>query len=231
MKIVQNPFRGKAGQVVRRLLTEPERHWKGAELARELNLASTWVSRVLSNLARQRLLQTGGRGARNKGTSLLNAKEMLARWLATYSFSGHRPHLYLIQEKDPLQYLDQVAEKIGAQYALTGYVAANLITPVIEKVVPMAYFWPPEAWAKTYRAGLARLENEFRFIPVLKYANLVLLEPYIKEDVFFGRRKTQGIYTVSPLQLFLDLFTMAPERFVIEQLEDYWKENKVPYEL
>ncbi len=225
-----NPFKGKASRVLRALMRDPKRVWHGVELAEELQLSQAWVNRVLKTLEKERIVQRGGAGRYARGTELLRPKELLRKWVQHYNFNQNLTYLYLIQKKDPIAHFKQVCKKTGGRYALTGYAAANMIRKIVHHAPPMAYYWPGSELFKNTRSIFKLLENQHGFIPVLKEANLILVTP-LQFEIVFNSQSIKGINIVSPLQLFLDLYTMDADKYVIRQLADYWNKHQIPYEL
>jgi len=166
------------------------------------------------------------------GTQLVNAEELLKQWLAHYHFERHKLHFYLVQAKDPIGYLHKVCKEVAASYGLTGFSAANRVMghPLVYHAPPMVYLWPESLPDGKYRGFLAKLENNYDFIPVTKKGNLIILESYLKETVLYGRVAKDKKWVVSPLQLFLDLYALAPDGFVIKELAAYWQKHHIPYE-
>ncbi len=224
-----NPFKGAASRILRTLVADPTKKWSGRELAERLGLSQAWVNRVLTTLENYRIVQRGGNSPKSK-TQLIDAQELLRRWTAIYSFQQNHTYLYLLQHKDPVRYLAKIAKEREYQYALTGYAAANLIKKVMYDAPPMAYLWSTKD-SVDFQSERATLENEHDFIPVLKKANLIIVEPVLGNDVFFGSTDLKGSRVVSPLQLFLDLYTMDRDHYIIEQLAAFWRQYHIPYEL
>src|SRR5262249_49156017 len=152
------------------------------------------------------------------------------KWAHHYQISLNPKHLYLFLDKSPLKRLMAIAEKEKWNCALTGYEAANLIQSSSSGAPPMVYLWPWAESKSSFKQILSRLENQHRFIPVGKEANLIILEPFQKDAVFFGSRKIKGIHVVSPIQLILDLHALDQGEFIINSLASFWEENRIPYD-
>jgi DNA-binding HxlR family transcriptional regulator len=227
-KLSQNPFKGEAGLIIRLLFTDPDKLWTGQEIAQDLNLSQAWVNRVLGTLEVHGIVHRTIRGP-SSGTQLTQPAELLKKWVHQYQISLNPKHLYLLLDKSPLKQLMAIAEKEKWNFALTGYEAANLIKSSSSGAPPMVYLWPEAESKITFKQILSRLENQHRFIPVGKEANLIILEPFQKDAVFFGSRKIKRVTIVSPVQLVLDLYGLDQGKLIIKSLASFWEENQIPY--
>ncbi len=226
-----NPFKGNAELVIRALFAGPDQSSSGRDLARHLDLSQAWVNRVLTALESSRLVQRNTQGPSSE-TKLIKPAKLLHRWTLEYRIDLNPYHLYLDRHEDPLTHLRELAEQEGFRYALTGYAAANLIKKIIHgDFPPMLYLWPNKGSKVAFEDMLLKLENVHQLVPVKKHANLIILQPLQKDRVFFGAKEHEGYVTVSPLQLFLDLYALDRGAFVIKELKDYWEEHGIPYEL
>lgn len=237
-------FKGQAGLVIRKILGSPGRQWTGRELALELGLSQAWVNRVLAHLLKEKLVLRNPQG-RNSTTEIKNTRELLNQWTKYYHINQNPFTFYL--KTDSLKNLQKISLRENFTYALTGFEAVNKIKKVVHNVPSMVYVWPrsetsapgaPEALFRpknkcpeSFEDILTKLENVYDFIPVQKKANLILLKPVQKEAVFFESKIVNGSPLVSPVQLFLDLYGLSRGLFIIEQLSDYWKKNKIIYAL
>ncbi|HEX5034604.1 MAG TPA: type IV toxin-antitoxin system AbiEi family antitoxin, partial [bacterium] len=167
----------------------------------------------------------------NSTTQLIEPKDLLRKWIHNYQIFVNQMYFYLFLDKLPLKKLMAIAKEENWQAALTGYEAANQIQTSSSAAPPMIYLWPKSSSESSFRRILSRLENQHRFIPVGKDSNLIILEPFQKEAVFYGSRKVKGLTIVSPIQLFLDLYGMDQGKTLINSLAPFWEENKVPYEI
>ncbi len=227
-QLSKNPFKGNAGLVIRLLFTDLEKSWTGQEIAKELKLSQAWVNRVLATLELHGIVQRLMKGPYS-ATQLTQPAELLKKWVHYYQLSLNPEHFYLFLEKSPLKQLKVIAEKEKWNYALTGYEAANLIQSVSSGAPPMVYLWPSSKSKISFKQILSRLENQHRFIPVKKEANLIILEPYQKEAVFFESLKVNGMTMVSPLQLILDLYGLDKGKYIIDSLASFWEKHHIPY--
>lgn len=226
-----NPFRGQAELVLRALFSSPDHSASGRDLARNLGLSQAWINKVLATLEANRLVQRNAQGPASK-TTLIHPAKLLKRWTLEYQIELNPHHFYFDKTQSPLPTLRNIAKKENWQYALTGYAAANLIEKTIYgDFPPMSYLWPDRGKGHSFEDVLLKLENIYRLMPVKKHANLIILEPYQKERVFFEMKKRKDHQTVSPLQLFLDLYSLDRGKFVIKELKAYWSKHGIPYEI
>ncbi len=90
--------------------------------------------------------------------------------------------------------LAEACEEKGINYALTGFSGAARFAPAVRYNRAMAYI---------YNIG-EDLKAVLNIKEVASGANVTLLEPY-DEGVFYDAQLIDGIRTVSPLQVYLDL--------------------------
>lgn len=221
-------FKGRAGILLRKLLGSAGRKWTGRELAGELGISQAWVNRVLDHLSREKFIFRNKQG-KSSYLVLENSLELLKCWLLYYRISQNPFYFYL--KENPLKNIRELSLKENFDYALTGFEAANRIKQIVHNVPPMVYIWPKKNDASPFENIAAKLENVHDFIPVRKKANLIILKPVQKEAVFFESRSINGINTVGPVQLFLDLHGLSRGPFMIGQLSDYWAKNNIRYEI
>jgi hypothetical protein len=121
--------------------------------------------------------------------------------------------------------------KEGFLYALTGYAAANEIKQSTYHAAPMVYLWPKYSEKFSFDQLLRKLENVYGFIPVTNQANVIILKPTQKEAAFYQSMKIKNKPIVSPVQLFLDLFGLQRGPTLISELDAFWKEHHLEYEI
>lgn len=223
-----NPFKGKGSLVLRKLLENPKKQWAGKELATELNLSSAWVNRVVGTLEFEKFIERSGAGPQDT-IYLKYPKKLIEKWVQSYHFDFNKIFLYLKLKDDPVKTLAKLSESLKFNYAVTGYRAANLIKKTTVDEIPMVYLWPSSNQSSDFKPLLMKLENIHSFLPVTKGANLILLKPYLKDVVFFGSHAIRNTHTVSPLQLYLDLSTLDRGKYIIDELEPFWKKKGMDY--
>jgi len=197
----------KAGRIVRALcdLVPP---LGIRELAEKTDINPGYVSRVVSFLEAEALLEREPRGP----ITLVKWRNLIQRWAKDYDFQRSNRVLTFLDPRDVLN----VPQKLSASnlaYAITGSAAAATAAPVAPTRFIMAYVEDPEATAKAI--GLR---------PADSGANVLLAEPYDRV-VFTRTRKSDGIQFAALSQVAVDLLT-APGRSPAEaeSLLD-WMEN------
>jgi hypothetical protein len=198
-----NLFKGLPDLVLRRIISEPNKSYTGQQLANELNISDTWANRILKTLEFEGFVTREG-GQTHCATKICNLEGLMQRWKLSYNINFNVHHPYFCTDKDPLKKLVLATKKEGFQYAVTGH-AANTITenkPITD--VPFVYIWPGQSLSHEFNDLLTILEDKHDFIPVKKKENIIILEPYQKDNVFFGVRDVRGYRVVADLQIDLD---------------------------
>lgn len=222
---VINLFKGKSSLVIRALLKDVHRPRSGYELAEDLCMTPQWVNRILASLEEQGFVQRSGRGVQAQ-SELVDPLALIKAWLVSYQIHFNRMNLYFVKEGDPLGRIQKITTRESYQWALTGYEAANQIKASVVDTPPMIYLFPED---RDYRVQKNKLENEYALIPVLKHANLIILEPLDHEVTFYDSRQENSLPLVSPIQLFLDLYHLDAGRDIIRNLKDYWEKNQLGF--
>jgi hypothetical protein len=225
-----NPFKGKASLVLRSLLAHPEKSWTGTKIAINLGLSTAWVNRVIGTLEIEQIIKRSGLGPSDK-IQLTKPKELIKKWKQHYHIQQNVFYHYLVQEKNPVKQLNNLSTKIGFDYAITGYAAANTINPIVHNAIPMAYLWPKSNQQNDFESCVFKIENIFNFIPVRKNANIIIIKPIQKNAALFDSYTKNKTHYVSPLQLYLDLLGLDRGEFVIKELETYWEKRNLSYAL
>ncbi len=223
--LATNPFKGAGSLVLRKLLTTPERQWTGIELAQELVLGNPWCNKVLNALESEKVVERGGRGLAAY-TRLIDPKKLLSQWLTIYRWGKNTFHGFITKEKNALQRLSDACEKEGWHYAATGrsVLRARFKTATVDE--PETVFVSPrELGYKPYVEMLKRLQTKYGFYKVLGNPDLQVINPALGRAVYFERARHEGIYHVSPLQLYLDLNSMNEELDVSREVMTYLKKN------
>lgn len=181
----------KAERVLRVLLARPGERWKLQALSREAKVSLGQVSNVKRALSDREWIDTG------VGGFCLKAPESLvAEWAQNYNYRRNNEfNFYSIRTATEVELtVADICKKEGLNYALTGFSGAARIAPAVRYQRAFIY-------VERHVYELARLLN---LKEVSSGANVSLLEPY-DEGVFYGAREFEGIRTVSPIQIYLDL--------------------------
>ena len=181
----------KAERILRAMLIEPQRAWKTIELAQAVRVSVGQVANVKKLLADREWLKVN-----NKGMFLSRPGDLLDDWGKAYNFRRSQAQEYYslselsITEAD----LAEACERLGIQYALTGFSGAMRIAPMVRYNRVMAYVL----------GDLAALSAAVKIKPVDSGANVILLTPY-DEGVFYAASAVGGIVTASAVQVYLDV--------------------------
>lgn len=72
-------------------------------------------------------------------------------------------------------------------------------------VAPLASFKEVHVYARR-EEDVAFFEKELALNPAERGANLILMQPYYKNSVYYGSQIVDGLCVVSDIQLYLDLY-------------------------
>ncbi len=201
-----NLFSNKAGLIVRLLLKHPEQTWKGTEIADQLKMKSRWVNCVLDTLESYQFVKREGWGTQST-TKLINPDKLLRHWQTIYRFHHHKVFQYYFPNGDPLNRLEEAADKLGFLWATTGPYAGSLIEKRTTGI-PVVYLLV-KGHLKAFKALLATLEDIYGFLPVGKGPNIILVQPKDSTGVFYDLQSHHGIPVVSDIQLRLDTAALS----------------------
>lgn len=192
-------FSPKASRLSRAMLVEPERWWLQAELAEATQLSAGYVSKVISRLQEDRLVERADDGRlRPKAPSLL-----LDAWSQVYDFSRHEVSRCHAVGRTGAAVLERLAGELDRRGDLT--------------------------WAATGLAAAWQLNRHADFRLVTVYVSKPLLDPELlglrpvergenvwvvvprDEGVLYGSQEVEGVCCAHPVQVYLDL-SGHPER-------------------
>jgi hypothetical protein len=210
-------FRPKASRVLRVLLNEPDRFWKGEELASAASVSLGHVSNVRRSLRDREYIEEKPDGFRPAKPS-----DLLKAWSEAYKLDPRDSRYYYSLDK-----VGEIEEKLArflsdraVEYAFTMFSAADKLAPYVR------YFQ-----AHIYVNEIDALPEETLGIkPVHSGANLVVMEPY-DEGVFYFRESIDGMYVADPVQIYLDLNTFGgrgtegAEVLLKEVIKKNWERN------
>lgn len=199
---LKNPYRGASAQVLHALLLDPKREWKVTELAQLAKVSPYTSQQTLSYLEEQLWVQKSGKGPHTV-RKLTQPGKILDSWASHHdlekSYSRIRLHQFA---KSPLVQKEQLRAFLGSQresWALTLEHAAEAFAPFLTKlptaltaIVPDVTHW-------------SRLAENFGYREVEEGENLQLWVAR-GQAPFLGIQQHQELPTVSPVQLYLDLF-------------------------
>jgi hypothetical protein len=179
----------KATWVIRRLLTEPDRAWTLAELAKRSGVSLGHAKKTVDRLDEEGYVSKG-RGT----TRLVDGTGLLDTWAASYRSDTLRAEGFYCPTKSQIKVLDALATLPEGSYALTLGAAASLVAPFVRSTD--IYFYVP--------GGRAPVAKALDLVPVEFGGNVYIVTPS-DESVLFDARTVRGLMVVSDLQLYLDL--------------------------
>lgn len=190
-------FAPKSSRVARALLLFPSRWWRQADLSKETRLDPSQVSRIVSRMSDEEMLDRDG--------SLLRPRDpetLLDAWADEYRFDRHdviRGHL----TGSGFQLAKAIGGDLrreGFDHAFTGLPAAYAIDE-FARFRLCTLFVADDPRVAADAIGLRRNERG---------ANVQIIGPD-DDGVFYGRSEVRGLSCVSPVQIYLDLLNL-PER-------------------
>ena len=188
-------FSPKSSRVLRVLLSDVQRTWQVQRLA-----ATAHVSLGLASKVKQALADREWIAATATGVRLSRPEELLDAWAESYTYRKNAAVDFYSLD-GPAETESAIAAycaERGIDYALTGFSGARLTAPRVRY-----------ARATVYVAnGVDALAASVGFKRVETGANVLLLKPY-DEGIYYGAVQRFGLRVVSPIQLYLDLRSMA----------------------
>jgi len=188
-------FSPKSSRVLRVLLSDAHRTWQVQQLA-----GTAHVSLGLASKVKQGLLDREWIAATATGVRMSRPEELLNAWAESYAYEKSTA-VALYSLEGPAETESAIAAycaERGIDYALTGFSGARLTAPRVRYTRATVYV-AGEVDALAASVGLKRVETG---------ANVLLLKPY-DEGILFGAAERFGLRVVSPIQLYLDLRSMA----------------------
>ncbi|MHB8840476.1 MAG: type IV toxin-antitoxin system AbiEi family antitoxin [Candidatus Aquicultor sp.] len=195
-RISRDPFADKASLVLRAMFEQPQKQWGIHELANKLGITAGFVSKIINSIN-----QRGYASKSEEGISLINPKSVLEDWVHAYSYKKNYQHNYFYPAPSAKSIIDVLKRLDGGkdiEYALALQAGAYLVAPYAE-------FDSVHVYAKDSDAR-ERLVNLLGLRRVDRGSNFVILDPYYKQSVFYGKREESGLPVVSDLQLYIDLY-------------------------
>jgi len=218
-RVQRSLFAAKSARVLRRLLAEPHRAWRVAQLAEQARVSLGQVSNL-----RQRLLDEEWAVVEKAGLRLSKPRELLAAWRQAYRLEPARSEsCYTLLHGETLDKALRatLVEAGRGQHALlASYSAGRWLAPFAR--VASLYLYADAQ-------GEAALRKHLRLEPPGKGANVSLMRPK-DEGVFLDRvEAAEGIWCTSPIQTYLDLAVSgergaeAAEHLFSERIAPGWK--------
>jgi len=202
---VRTPFEGKAEQVVRRLLLEPDRHWSMRSLAK-----SSEVSLGLTSMATSALAKRGIVTKSRAGLDLFAPSALLDAWSQSYDLRRSPFCIYRSPAQVPeieSQLADQ-REALAGRWALTLWSGAHHVLELETRPPRLALYWLGKPAQLARALGLS--EHEGRVL-------VFVFQPYDESLLWGASESGEHLPVVHPLQLYLDLCSGDAEELALAE--------------
>ncbi|MBT8339544.1 MAG: hypothetical protein KJP07_05980 [Desulfatitalea sp.] len=190
------PFSDKASLILRELLKDPKRQWGIRELAGKIGLNPGYASRMAKSLsAAGYASQVGGK------LKIRHPKEILDDWVRAYDLKRNEQHRLFMLAPDVdsiLRRLREIDVPRKVQYALSVQAGAGLVAPHAAYKEVHMYVGDGK--------GIEFFKKELDLKDADQGANIVLMIPYYRHSAFYDSREIGGLWVVSDIQLYLDLY-------------------------
>ena len=193
---IQSLFSPKSSRVIRWLLTDPKRVWTLKALAIETGVSIGLIHRIATALENNLFAKKELRAFK-----LEDPARLLEAWREEYFRRAPKWARYVVRAgpiEESANELKVSANLYGVRYALSGPSGASFISSYLVPTVIHCY------------VDVLKEEflNELKADPVSSEGNL-LIRVVEQENEFIGSRLVKGVYVVSDLQLYLDLWAMG----------------------
>lgn len=193
---IQSLFSPKSSRVIRCLLSDPNRVWTLKGLATESGVSIGLIHRIAISLE-DNLFAT----KELRAFKLEDPARLLEAWREEYFRRAPKWARYVVRVGPIEESANEIkvsANLYGVRYALSGPSGAWFISSYLVPTVIHCY------------VDVLKEEflNELKAAPVSSEGNL-LIRVVEQENEFIGSRLVKGVYVVSDLQLYLDLWAMG----------------------
>jgi hypothetical protein len=193
----RSPFSDKASLILRVLIKHNQKVWGIRELAESVHLDPGFVSRVAKELEERNYVVR-----LNSKLKLNELKDILEDWVREYDYKRNEEKGYFCLAKSPDEIIQrlrdsEIPEEI--QYALGFHAGASLVAPYA--VFSQVHVYIPD------ERSLNVVKKRLNLREVNEGANVVFVFPYYRESVFYDKQNVNGLWVVSDLQLYLDLYS------------------------
>lgn len=191
----RNIFAGKSVRIVRSLLAQPERTWEQRELVQRTRASSGLVSRIVTHLLRQGLLEK----VSARKFRVRDWRTLLDAWAEADKFPRRvTTTRYATVSGHPVELAQQLKSLLAAHaqsVLFTQWIAGWLRRPYTEPVIVSAYVaqFPEESWL-----------TELGLRPVSEGGRLWLHVPD-DEGIFFEVQTVRDLPLATDAQIYLDL--------------------------
>lgn len=193
---IQSLFSPKSSRVIRCLLSDPERSWTLKGLASETGVSIGLIHRIATALENDLFAKKELRAFK-----LEDPARLLEAWREEYHRKAPKWARYVVRVgtiEELVTELKTAAVRHGVRYALSGPSGASFVFSYITPAVVHFY------------VDVLKQEflEELKVNQVPSEGNL-LIRVVEQENEFIGSREVKGVYVVSDLQLYLDLWAMG----------------------
>jgi len=192
-RYLRSLFSPKAERILRVLLTSNLKDWKVKDLAVEAGVSLGQVSNVKKLLADQEWIDS-----KAVGFALSDPLSLLEEWSHNYKYRRNKvlDFYTMLGTTEFESKLHEICQQENIRYGLTGFSGSFRYAPAVRHQRVMAYI----------QDGEGILAERLEIKPVDSGANVMLLRPY-DEGVFYGMQLLEDSMVVSPVQVYLDLYS------------------------
>jgi len=192
----RNPFSDKASLILRVMLDDVEHHWGIREMADKTELNPGYVSRVAEELVKRKYI------AREKNKLRIRSPEgILDDWVRVYNIRKNKTFRYFCMATSASDIIDKLSKiqfPNEISYSLSVQAGASLISPY-------SVFKEIHVYVRSQK-DIEYFKKYLNLSSADQGANFIIMLPYYKNSVFFGKQNVNNICVVSDLQLYIDLY-------------------------
>lgn len=193
---IKSLFSPKSSQVIRCLLSDPARTWTLKGLATETGVSIGLIHRIATALENDLFAKKERRAFK-----LEDPARLLEAWREEYTRRAPKWARYIAKVgsiEELVIKLKTASIHHGVRYALTGPSGASLIFPYLNPTMVQLYV---DVLRREFLDGLG--------VDAVPSEGNLLIRVVEQENEFIGSRQVKGIYVVSDIQLYLDLWAMG----------------------
>jgi len=196
-RALQSLFSPKAASIIRVLLNGPLRSWKVEELAKASGASLGMVSNVRKLLLNQELAEDTDQGLR-----VTQPERLLNLWKSkAHRHRDQRVEAYSLDDIPDLeQRVLKHCRENNLSFGFTGLCAAARLAPFV-----------PYSHVEVYVSNLNELLDGLRLKKIDSGGNITIIQP-VDEGVFYQPRHAENLDTVSPVQIYVDLYGQHSRR-------------------
>jgi hypothetical protein len=200
------------------MLLQPDRSWKGKDLAEESLVSPYTVHRVLRFMEEQLWVEKRGKGP-NTVRRLAEPGKVLDAWAEAHSLREYQTHRFhrLASDGHLEKVVGESLEAAGVEHALTLEAGAAYVAPFVTHVNRLSVL--------VSSSEAARALESAGFRPVDEGENVLLLVVPSLSPLLF-RRRIEEVWVASDVQLYLDLWA-SPRRG--KEQARHLRSERLPY--